>query len=529
MLISLRLWQSIVVAAGVAATALAASDAETPTQLRLAYAGDTGMHVSWNTFVQLAAPKVYYGTSPRHLKRTASSNVSVTYETSTTYNNHVKITGLEPDTLYYYQPEHSNATSPYSFRTSRPAGDHTPYTIAVVVDLGTMGADGLTTYVGKGADNPLKPEETNTIQSLEDFRDDFDFLWHAGDIAYADYWLKEEIQGFIPNTTIAEGYKVYERILSGYYDQMSPVSSYKPYMVGPGNHEANCDNGGYKDKAHNISYDVSICMPGQTNFTGYRNHFRMPSAESGGQGNFWYSFDHGLAHYIQLDTETDLGHGFTSPDEPGGSEHENSGPFGPYMDAQTDWLAKDLAAVNRTETPWIIVAGHRPWYISVANDTHDVCTMCKDVFEPLFLAHSVDLVFSGHVHAYQRNAPMYDNQADPAELDNPKFPWYITNGAAGHYDGLDALDVPLKDYARFALDTTYGWSRVTFHNCTHLTQEFVASGNGTVLDSATLFKDRVCAPDTGARHGNEPWHGNEHHGPPHPGPHHGPPSRRRMD
>jgi hypothetical protein len=48
-------------------------------------------------------------------------------------------------------------------------------------------------------------------------------------------------------------------------------------------------------------------MPGQTNFTGYRNHFRMPSSESGGVENFWYSFDFGMTHYVQFDTETDLG------------------------------------------------------------------------------------------------------------------------------------------------------------------------------------------------------------------------------
>jgi acid phosphatase type 7 len=59
-------------------------------------------------------------------------------------------------------------------------------------------------------------------------------------------------------------------------------------------------------KPENITCSMSICMPGQTNFTGYRNHFRMLSNESGGTGDFWYSFDHGMAHYIQLDTETDL-------------------------------------------------------------------------------------------------------------------------------------------------------------------------------------------------------------------------------
>jgi hypothetical protein len=95
-------------------------------------------------------------------------------------------------------------------------------------------------------------------------------------------------------------------------------------------------------------------MPGQTNFTGYRNHFRMPSAESGGTENFWYSFENGMVHYIQIDTETDLGHNLIAPDEPGGSEAENSGPFN-VQNAQLNWLKKDLESVDREKTPWVIV------------------------------------------------------------------------------------------------------------------------------------------------------------------------------
>lgn len=117
-----------------------------------------------------------------------------------------------------------------------------------------------------------------------------------------------------------------------------------------------------------------------------------------------------MAHFIQLDTETDLGHGFISPDEPGGSEAEDSGPFASYMDQQTDWLQKDLSNVDREKTPWIIVGGHRPWYISAKNRSSTVCLECQDVFEPLFMEYSVDLVLSGHVHAYERNAPLYNYQ-----------------------------------------------------------------------------------------------------------------------
>ncbi|WPH04367.1 Hypothetical protein R9X50_00725700 [Acrodontium crateriforme] len=473
--------------AAVGAASSSVGNAFAPSQVRLAYAGDKGMHVSWNTQHKVEIPIVRYGTSPYRLDQIAFSDVSVTYPTSTTYNNHVKITGLKPNTQYYYQPGFSFASKPYTFKTSRKAGDCEPFEVAVVVDMGTMGADGLTTH---GGGHPLQPGEINTIQSLQASLNEFEFLWHPGDIAYADYWLKEEIQGFLPNTTVEEGAKVYERILNEFYEEMAPITSLKPYMVGPGNHEANCDNGGTTDKVHNITYDVSICMPGQTNFTGYRNHFRMPSKESNGLENFFYSFDHGMAHFIQLDTETDLGHGFVGPDEVGGSENEDTGPFARYMDQQTDWLAKDLASVDRSKTPWIVVSGHRPWYISAQNKSSTVCWECKDVFEPLFYQHNVDLVLSGHVHAYERIAPIYNLVVDPNGLMNPRAPWYITNGAAGHYDGLDTLVRPLQTFSRYAEDSAYGWSKLKFHNATHLTHEFVASSNGTVLDSATLYKAR---------------------------------------
>ena len=178
-------------------------------QTRLAYAGSTGMTVSWNTFSHIKKPKVRYGLSPKHLTSIATSNISVTYETSLTYNNHVKITGLMPDTTYYYIPttlikSNDSTPGPFTFKTSKPAGDLTPYSIAVVVDMGTMGPEGLYTSAGKGVspNNVLQPGEINTIQSLTSALDQFEFLWHPGDIAYADYWLKEEIQGKLPENLL---------------------------------------------------------------------------------------------------------------------------------------------------------------------------------------------------------------------------------------------------------------------------------------------------------------------------------------
>jgi hypothetical protein len=201
-------------------------------------------------------------------------------------------------------------------------------------------------------------------------------------------------------------------------------------MVNPGNHEANCDNGGTTNKATGVKYTESICLVGQTNFTGYINHWRMPSGPSGGLGNMWYSYDYGLVHFVHIDTETDLGNGIVGPDE---GSTEFGGPFGTY-NQQINWLTNDLASVNRSLTPWVVVFGHRGWYLSsTTNPT------CQTAFENLFYTYGVDVYVNGHAHLYERTVPIYNNVIDPNGLSNPSATIYLTNGAAGHYDGLDTF------------------------------------------------------------------------------------------
>jgi hypothetical protein len=137
----------------------------------------------------------------------------------------------------------------------------------------------------------------------------------------------------------------------------------------------------------------------------------MPGEESGGVGNFWYSFDYGLAHFISLDGETDY---FDSPEFPfvadltGSETHPteaqtfptDSGPFGningSFKDTQNyeqfQWLAQDLASVDRTTTPWLIVMSHRPMYSS---ETASYQTHIRNAFEALLLQFGVDLYLSG--------------------------------------------------------------------------------------------------------------------------------------
>jgi hypothetical protein len=146
------------------------------------------------------------------------------------------------------------------------------------------------------------------------------------------------------------------------------------------------------------------------NFTAYQNRFRMPGAETGGVGNMWYSFDYGLVHFISFDGETDfanspeypfardLSKGETRPKE-NETYVTDSGPFGTvgnYSDTKTyeqyQWLAKDLASVDRTKTPWVLAMTHRPMYSS---QTSSYQKYLRNAFEALLLENEVDAYLSG--------------------------------------------------------------------------------------------------------------------------------------
>jgi acid phosphatase len=142
----------------------------------------------------------------------------------------------------------------------------------------------------------------------------------------------------------------------------------------------------------------------------------MPGAETGGVGNFWYSFDYGLAHFVSIDGETDFAN---SPewsfdrdvkgDEklPSASETfiTDSGPFGAIEGsikdtksyAQYKWLQQDLASVDRRKTPWVIVMSHRPMYSSASSSYQK---NVRDAFEGLLLQYGVDAYLSGYVRCF---------------------------------------------------------------------------------------------------------------------------------
>jgi 3',5'-cyclic AMP phosphodiesterase CpdA len=94
-----------------------------------------------------------------------------------------------------------------------------------------------------------------------------------------------------------------------------------------------------------------------------------------------------------------------------------------YMDKeQLDWLAKELAASG---SDWKIPFFHHPLYSS--GGTHGSDMALRDQLEPLFLKYSVDVVFSGHDHFYERIKPQKGIQ-------------YFVSGGAGKVRRGDLQD-----------------------------------------------------------------------------------------
>lgn len=143
----------------------------------------------------------------------------------------------------------------------------------------------------------------------------------------------------------------------------------------------------------------------------------------------------------------------------------------------------DLASVDRSVTPWLIVAGHRPWY--ALGDEH--CGACQAAFESIFYEYGVDLAILGHVHNSQRFNPMYKGKVDPAGLNNPEAPMYIVVGGAGNIEGLDGINGNATgNVFGYADDFSYATVKVLDKN--HLGVEFFRSSTGEVLDSSLLYK-----------------------------------------
>ncbi|XP_022138734.1 purple acid phosphatase 15 isoform X2 [Momordica charantia] len=297
--------------------------------------------------------------------------------------HHVRLTGLEPDTLYQYQcgdPSVAEETSDvYYFSTMPVSGPKSyPNRIAVVGDLG------------------LTYNTTSTVDHILSNHPDLVLL--VGDVSYANLYLTNGTGSdcyscSFPETPIHETYQPRWDYWGRY---MQPLVSKVPLMVVEGNHE------------------IELQAGNQT-FAAYSSRFAFPSEESNSCSTFYYSFNAGGIHFIMLGA-------YISYDRTGD---------------QYKWLEQDLAKVDRKVTPWLVATWHSPWYSTYTAHYREAECM-RVAMEDLLYKYKVDIVFNGHVHAYERSNRVYNYTLDPCG------PVYITVGDGGNREkmAIDHADEP---------------------------------------------------------------------------------------
>ncbi|URD74996.1 Purple acid phosphatase [Musa troglodytarum] len=289
--------------------------------------------------------------------------------------HHVRLQGLKTATRYYYKCGDSSLmalSKEHSFVTLPSCGPRYPHRIAVIGDLG------------------LTSNSTTTIDHLS--KNDPSMILMVGDLSYANQYLTTGGKGApcfscaFPDAPIRE---TYQPRWDAWGRFMEPVISRIPMMVIEGNHE------------------IEPQVDGMT-FKSYLARFAVPSQECGSNSNFYYSFNAGGVHFIMLGAYVDYN----------------------MTGAQYAWLRTDLHQVNRQVTPWVVAAWHPPWYNSYSSHYQEFECMRQEM-EGLLYDYGVDIVFSGHVHAYERMNRVFNYTLDPCG------PVYITVGDGGNIEKVD--------------------------------------------------------------------------------------------
>ncbi|KAK9915993.1 hypothetical protein WJX75_007091 [Coccomyxa subellipsoidea] len=225
-----------------------------------------------------------------------------------------------------------------------------------------------------------------------------DSVINVGDLSYAD--------GYQPR------WDTYGRLVA-------PHTSRFAWAVIEGNHELEVANG-------------------QPGFLAYETRYWFPSKESRSYSPFYYSYEVAGAHVVMLGSYVEYG--------------EDS--------EQYKWLVQDLAGVDRGRTPWVIVGMHAPWYNSNKAHQHEVDDML-DAMEAVLFQNGVDVVFAGHVHAYERFHRTYKAERHDCG------PVYIVIGDGGNREGLaDTYDDPQPEYSAYR-EASYGHGMLELKNATH--------------------------------------------------------------
>jgi hypothetical protein len=177
-----------------------------------------------------------------------------------------------------------------------------------------------------------------------------------------------------------------QSLWDAWFDAAAPTLGVMPFVFAQGNHEALA-----------LNYFVQIAQP-QTG---------MPN-----QDELYFSFNYGPLHIVVLNDTPAMGD-----------------IAGVVAGSELAWLQSDLAAVDRTRTPWVIATHHKAPFSGGPHANDPDVTAVRMAWAPAFAAGGVDVVLNGHDHEFTiTHSLLGDGTVAPA---GQRGTVYMTAGGAG--------------------------------------------------------------------------------------------------
>jgi acid phosphatase type 7 len=273
---------------------------------------------------------------------------------------HARLTGLNPGTVFSYRVSRAGNVV-FTAEGHAPKGEAQAYRFVVNGDIGAATPDA-------------------KLLAKQSFLNHPDLVVIPGDIIYENGRVSEYDTKFWP---------IYNA--DQVSDEGAPLMRSIPYVGAPGNHDV--DNRSLDRYPDGLAYfyfwrqplngpagkEGDAFVPEMQATDEHRKAF-LQAAGDAYPGAVNYSFNYGNAHWLIVDSD----------------------PYVNWTDsALRNWVARDLGGAQ--DAAWRFVVFHHPGFSS-AREHYEQQQM--RLLSPLFEAGKVDVVFSGHVHNYQRSFPL---------------------------------------------------------------------------------------------------------------------------
>ncbi|MCB9252629.1 MAG: carboxypeptidase regulatory-like domain-containing protein [Flavobacteriales bacterium] len=401
----------------------------------------TGMNIRWRTHVRHQA-RVWYGLTRGTKTNVADQNIDTT-------EHEVSLTGLSPNTKYYYA---IGSTAGDTLESSDSNFFYTSPTIGTDKDTRVW-------VLGDCGRNNTHQQNTRDAYYSYTSAKHTDLVLLLGDNAYDNGTDNEYRDKF---------FNLYE----------PAILKKSPLFPCPGNHD------------YNNGSSVTPDNP-------YHKLFTVPKGgEIGGTASnaqSYYSFDHANIHFVSLDSYGEVA---------SNKMYDTTG-------AQAIWLKQDLAA---TTQKWKVLYWHHPPYTmgSHNSDNESDLVAIRNRFVRMLERFDVDLILVGHSHNYERtklingyygNEASYNSSYEVSSssgryVDNSSCAYvksstdhqgtvYVVAGSAGTTGSTQAA---YPHNAMYYSESSIGGTAVLDINSNRLRLKYL-NKNGVVTDSFTMFKD----------------------------------------